>query len=252
MDFQNLKLFILHILFPKTCLHCRKDLEFRDTAPLCPECFSRMERIPGLFCNRCGLPLPYGGAHCHACRGGRGDQYKCSLIRAAFVFNPQLRSLVHAFKYKGKTSLARHFGNWLAAAWERYPEIHDSDILSFVPLSQKRLKERGYNQSGLLAKAFAVKTGLALEDGLLKKSKETKSQASLSKAERMENIKNAFEVIDPARVKGKKVLLIDDVCTTGATLEECASALKKAGAQKVSALVLAREPLKDGNSSVKT
>lgn len=232
----------LHVFFPRTCFHCGKDLAFRDENPLCPECSGGIESIPELHCKRCGLPLPYGGAHCYDCRGHKADGHKCSIIRAAFVFNPQLRSVVHAFKYDSKPYLAKHLGNRLASAWDRYSEIQEYDTVVYVPLHREKERERGFNQSKLLAEVLASGKKLTLLEGAMERSRNTRAQAKLSKEERMKNVKGAFMVTRSEEIKGKKILIVDDVSTTGETLEACAVELKKAGAKAVAALVLAREP----------
>lgn len=234
--------YLLHVLFSRTCLHCRRDLSFRDESPLCPGCAGGLEPIPELHCKRCGLPLPDGGAHCYDCRGSKSAEYKCSLIRAAFVFNPQFRSLIHAFKYRPRPGLSRELGKFLSMAWDRYPEIQQYDTVVYVPLHREKEKERGFNQSRLLAEVLASVKKLTLLEGGLERSRNTRAQAKLSKEERTLNVKDAFNVVKQEKIKGRKILIIDDVSTTGATLEACAVELKKAGAKSVAALVLAREP----------
>lgn len=234
--------FLLHVLLPKTCFSCGADLKFASSEPLCPACEKEL-RTPGkLICRRCGVPLKDGGAHCYRCRGGKADEFKCKIIRSALLFNPACRSLVHAFKYSGYTHLARYMGRRMLLDFKTYPELADADVLVPVPLHAKKLRRRGYNQSELLARAFARETGLACDCSCLMRRRDTPSQTHLNRAGRLANMTGAFTCVLPECVKGKTVLLVDDVATTGATLEGCAQALKAAGARRVLAYTFSREP----------
>jgi ComF family protein len=235
-------LFLINVFFPRICLHCKRDLHYQDENILCPECFAKLEPLPDLLCKRCSLPLPSGGAYCPDCRGKKPKEFKCSFIKSAFVFNPQIRSVVHSFKYESKPYLADRIGVWLSASVEKYPQLKEYTHVLAVPLSRKKEQKRGFNQSKLLAEFLSNKTGMVLLENTIERTKDTKSQVTLSRKERIENMQNAFRVLMPEKVKNKKILLIDDVATTGSTLEECAIVLKKAGAQSVAALTLAREP----------
>ncbi|MBI4056100.1 MAG: ComF family protein [Elusimicrobia bacterium] len=243
--------YLLHFLFPRTCGHCHRDLVSQTQNPLCPTCFEQLQLIvpfldsatisfapQNLYCQRCGIPLPHGGAHCHACRGKR---FFCDNIRSVFLFTPPLQSLIHRFKYEDRKSLAQPLGEWMGSAFKQYPELQDTEILIPVPLHAQREKKRGFNQSHLLAAIHSQNTGLPLSK-ILTRIKPTPPQVKLSKTQRIENVQEAFELHDTESIKHKKVLLIDDVCTTGATLEECARVLRRKGhAKKVYALTLARQ-----------
>lgn len=164
-------------------------------------------------------------------------------MRSFGQFAGPLQNLIYKLKYGGKDELGNELSFFLMKAWERYPEIHDSDAAVPVPMHGSSLRERGYNQAEVLAFCFARNLGPAR--GLpfskaLARTRRTTSQTRLHSADRAKNVESAFAVKDPALVKGKTILLIDDVCTTGSTLQECAKALKKGGAKKVSALTLAR------------
>ena len=232
---------LLDILLPRTCLHCKRDLSFSTGLPLCPDCLAQLKEVPKLFCQRCGVPLPDGGAHCFHCRGSKAAQYKCSLIRSAQLFNPEARSLAHHFKYRGKTALAPFMAGRLVIALERYGELAPFSVIVPVPVSPDRFKERGYNQSLLLARELGKLSGLEVWEDVLVKVRETRQQALLGRDERAANLLDAFAVAKPAAVRRRHILLVDDVATTGATLEACAMALKKAGALRVAALTFARE-----------
>lgn len=231
---------MLHILLPRTCFSCGKDLAFDYSYPLCSSCISRIRRPGALICQRCGTVLPGGGAHCARCRGSKGKAFKCRIIRSAWLFGPEVRALIHAFKYDGYTFLAAYLGEQLALEFKKYPELSCSQVIIPVPLHPKKQRARGYNQSQLLAKELSRMTGLVAKADWLSRSRNTKPQARLNRQERLGNMTGAFQAAPD--VKGKNILLVDDVATTGATLEGCALALKEAGAKQVVAFTLAREP----------
>lgn len=232
--------YILHILFPKTCFSCGEDLPFGEDFPLCAVCFSQIQYPGPLICRRCGTVLPAGGAHCARCRGSKAKTFKCGVIRSAWLFGPQTQALIHAFKYQGYSFLADFLGERMAQEFIKYPELTPIDWVVPVPLHPKKRRVRGYNQSQLLAESFCKHTGLLLRGEVLLRQRDTLSQARLKRAERLTNMAGAFAALP--EVKGKRILLIDDVATTGATLEGCAAALKQAGAKQVTAFTLAREP----------
>lgn len=232
---------LLHVLLPNTCYSCRRDLPFRHRSPLCDACSALVRPVGPLYCLRCGKPLPDGGAHCYHCRGSKAREYRCKIIRSAVVFGPQVRALIHAFKYADRPYLADYLAEWMWGAWEKYPDLAGAQLLLPVPLHPKKLKKRGYNQSELLACALARRKQLPVDTRSLIRRRDTPSQTKFGREARLKNMDGAFECIAPAAVKGKVILLIDDVATTGATLEGCARALKQAGAKKVMAYTLARE-----------
>lgn len=233
---------LLHILLPRTCFACGADMPFKNTDALCNMCAGAVQ-VPGpLICRRCGVPLKDGGAHCFHCRGSKADKYACKVIRSAWVFSAVTRGAIHAFKYSGYTHLADYFASALLARFKAYPELACADVLVPVPLHPKKERRRGYNQALLLAKAFSGKLGLPVLDGVLRRGRNTPSQTKLDRAGRLANMNGAFVCADSQAVKGKVILLIDDVATTGATLEGCARALRLAGAKRVMAYTLAREP----------
>ena len=232
---------ILHFFFPRVCVSCGQDLPFDTQDFLCASCKAQLTRPGPLICARCGVELPSGGAHCFACRGSKGATYKCKLIRSSFIFNTSSRALVHALKYQGADYVAPFMGRLMAARYKELPELPQADIVIPVPLFSKRQRERGYNQSELLARTFATEALLALDTTSLVRTRDTLSQTKLGRKGRLENMTGAFTCKNPSRVKGKTVLLIDDVATTGATLEGCAIALRQAGAKRVVAYTFARE-----------
>lgn len=233
--------YLLHVLLPRTCFACGKDLTYDAAAPLCPSCENGLT-LPGpLICQRCGVVLKSGGAHCFHCRGSKEDKFKCKIIRSACNFNEFSRGLVHALKYQGIDYVAPYMGAFMARRFTLFGEFSDVNLVIPVPLFKKRMRKRGYNQSELLARAFCKETGIALDTSSLVRVRDTGSQTKLGREARIANMAGAFKVKDAAAVKGKTVLLIDDVATTGSTLEACAQALRQAGAKRVMAFTFARE-----------
>ena len=164
-----------------------------------------------------------------------------SRLSVYFKFNTSSRSLVHALKYSRADYLAKYMGAQMAVRYKNYPELAEAEVVMPVPLFPKRNRTRGYNQSELLAENFAPLVGLPLDSKSLVRIKNTISQTTLGRVGRLANMKGAFAYKKQEPIKGKTVLLIDDVATTGATLEGCAEALKVAGAKKVMAYTFARE-----------
>ncbi|MBR2392708.1 MAG: ComF family protein [Elusimicrobiaceae bacterium] len=233
--------YFLHFLFPKTCLACGCDLDAQTQHSLCSCCLAALRTLGPLICRRCGAVLKSGGAHCYACRGTKAKKYKCSVIRSAFVFNDSSRAWIHALKYGGADYLGKEMGKEMSLRFCRYPELSEAELIIPVPLFSKKYRQRGYNQSELLARSFSAELSLPLDKNSLKRIRHTVSQTTLGRKERLENMAGAFVCINPKAVYRKTILLIDDVATTGATLEGCAQALKQAGAKKVLAYTFARE-----------
>ena len=195
-----------------------------------------MERLPRVeppFCARCGDQVVTDGL-CARCRTSP-LQIEC--IRAVVYFEGVLREALHQLKYRGRTVLAEPLGGLMAAYWMQHPL--SADVVVPVPLHAARLRERGYNQAALLARVMARRIGLPLDERTLVRQRATASQVDLDASQRKENVRGAFSCFDRT-LAGRRVLLVDDVCTTGATLEACAVALYEGGARSVQALTLAR------------
>jgi ComF family protein len=203
------------------CADCLK-----DPAPLSAEFFCLNCRTP--FLN--SFPLDSEG-RCMLCRNGRRGYDEAFCYGA---YEGTLRKLIHLFKYSGMRRLARPLGALLADA---LPRDRQFDLVTPVPLHWRRRWQRGFNQSELLGKAIARARRIPAKN-LLRRASATRAQAGLSNAQRRENVVGAFRA--RGRVNGLRILLIDDVMTTGATAGACARALKKAGAKSVAVLALAR------------
>ncbi|MHA7872260.1 MAG: ComF family protein, partial [Hyphococcus sp.] len=192
------------------------------------------------FCRRCGVPFAaaYGdGVECPSCIA---EPPVFDRARAAVVYDDASHRLVVGFKHSDRTELAPVFAQWLARAGREL--FSPTAILTPAPLHPRRLMARRYNQSAMLAKRLSEVTGLVFESGLLTRTRATPPQKNLSAEGRKRNVAGAFAVSGAAaeQVAGAHVIVIDDVLTTGATVSACARALRKAGAARVDALVLAR------------
>jgi len=229
----NLKRLALNLLFPRWCIGCGKEGDY-----ICAACRRSLTTITPPVCPRCGRPLsnsPVSGV----CPGCSGWQTMINGVRAPFLFDGIIRDAVHQFKYRNLRAL----GSELAGLM--YDYLTDNpipgDALVPVPLHGKRLRERGYNQSALLARGLARLSGVPVIEGSLIRRKYASSQARSSNTkERHSNVAGAFACRD-GRFQGKHVILIDDVSTSGATLNTCAGVLKSAGAAAVWGLVIALE-----------
>ncbi len=220
---------LLDLLFPVRCAGCGRAGEL-----LCPACRAQVQPVPQPVCIRCGRPLAVQG-RCDGCAAG---QFHVSAIRSAAVYADPLSQVIHRFKYEGRPELHEPLGQMLAGYWrDRSATV---DLVAAVPLHENRLRERGFNQSDLLAAVLCREVRLPLlQPGVLRRERDTAQQMLLGPAERRTNVQDAFRWRGP-HLAGSKVLLIDDVATTGSTLEACAEALLAAGANKVWALTVAR------------
>ena len=224
----SLRTHFLDFLFPPHCVGCR-----RVGAWLCAECLSQVPRVEPPFCTRCGDVVVAGGL-CVRCRTSP-LQIEC--IRSVVYSEGVLREAIHQFKYCDLTALVGPLGDLMAAYWVQHPM--PVDVVVPVPLHAARLRERGYNQAALLSREMARRVGLVVHERTLVRQRATVPQVELDARQRKENVHAAFRC-SGNDLAGKRVLLVDDVCTTGATLEACAVALHEGGARGVQALTLAR------------
>jgi ComF family protein len=207
---------ILDLLFPPKCVFCSRILD--DSEYWCDDCASSLLLTAD---------------------GGRQDGEFYDFCLAPLYYTGSVRKSVLRYKFRGAAAYADAYGKILASCIREHIDV-EYDIVSWVPLSSRRKRERGYDQAFLLASATAAELGLEAEETLIK-PKDIKPQSELKgKDERIENISGAFEARDPELIKDKCVLLIDDIVTTGSTLEECAKELLKNGAKKVICAALAR------------
>ncbi len=231
----------LHGLLPVKCDGCGTALTDDPVPFFCRTCWAAIRPLSGPACPACGLPfasdvaLTYSPEH--RCLSCRQDPPVFTKAWACYAYEPPLQQAIHLFKYRGKVVLAKALGTLLRQAWPHLPGI---DLLLPVPLHPSRLRDREYNQSLLLADELNRDLRLPLVYDNLVRLRATPPQTELSRSERLANLRRCFSVLRPGEIDGKRVLLIDDVMTTGTTVNECAKALRKAGAAEVFVVTLAR------------
>ncbi len=227
----------LDLIFPPACAGCD-----RPGGRLCAGCWAALARLEPPVCALCGYPAPAAGASgcavCQARSAARGAPLTALAgLRSAAFFEGPLQHALHQLKYRRNIALADCLARELAAAWARW-DLPAGWVVP-VPLSAQRQRERGYNQTGLLARGFADLAGLPYLPAAAVRARHTATQVGLSAAERQANVSGAFAA-RAHLVAGRSLLLVDDVCTTGATLAACAEALVAAGAASVWGLTLGR------------
>ncbi|BBF91322.1 amidophosphoribosyltransferase [Blastochloris tepida] len=223
---------------PPTCIACRAPVA--DDGGLCPACWSRLTFISRPFCERLGTPFPADLGPGLLSPAAIAEPPAYDRARAVAHYDEVARRLVHALKFGDRTDLARPLGRMMAQAGAEL--LADADALVPVPLHWTRLWQRRFNQSAALADAVGRIAGRPVRNDLLVRRRRTGHQIGLSRAERARNVQGAFAVpaLATGEVRGRRLVLVDDVLTTGATLEACARALSRAGAARVDALVFAR------------
>ena len=229
---------LLSFVLPAFCPICKTPLGEGESI-VCEDCFQQMPLIAAPFCQSCGSPLKGEGVYCRRCREGDSPLRRG---RGVGVYGGVLLELIQLLKYKRKPSLARRLGSLMAEIALSDPMMSQADLVVPVPLYRTRLRERGYNQAELLAREVSESMGVGLSARSLVRRKATRTQTLLSEEERRENVRDAFLVVKEKEVKGRKVILVDDVLTTGATLRSAASALLESGAAEVYGLVSAIAP----------
>lgn len=213
-----------------------------DDSGLCPECFNKMIFISAPYCKHCGLPFIDSATVnsemlCPNCIKEKKSLFR--MERSAIKYDAVSKKTILAFKFMDKTENARVFAKWLKIAG-RDIFTAGADVLIPVPLHYRRLVARRYNQSALLVKELGKLTGLETNFSSLVKFKSTKPQVRFTGQARRKNVKGAFRIKMPEKIKGKHVVLIDDVLTTGSTVRECAKVLLNSGAASVDVLTIAR------------
>lgn len=229
---------VLDTILPPRCVGTGKIVDIQGS--ISPDFWSELNFIEKPFCKTCGLPFSFDVGEDCLCANCLDTPPEFDKTRAAVVYNDASRKVILAFKFKDKTHYLHTFVPWMMRSGAEL--IKTADYIIPVPLHNKKLRQRLFNQSALLAQEIARRSGKNyLAEGLIR-SRNTTPQKGLSKKERLANISGAFEVNKKfaKELTGKTVLLIDDIFTTGSTLNECAKMLKKAGATEVNILAIAR------------
>jgi ComF family protein len=231
----------LDLILPSSCAYCSSPIEDSAVPFFCDTCWSDFSVLPGPFCPSCGKPFGSSAALIHSpnheCQDCRSRHPRFDQAVSVGYFEGSLREAIHQFKYRPCRALGTPLGTWMSGNLQLLTFI---DIIMPVPLHRSRLRQRGFNQALLLAEPLSVAGDLSLCFDNLWRIRPTRPQVELSGDERIKNVAGAFALRRPQDVSGRSVLLVDDVFTTGATLNECADVLKIAGASSVTALTLAR------------
>ena len=219
---------VLDLVYPPQCLGCGDEGSF-----LCSPCETSLPRLKVPYCRKCAQPVT-SGTLCRQCAAAPPF---LDGIKAAFIMEGAIREAIHALKYRNLRAASPTLGR-LLARWLVSNPI-PGEVLVPVPLHKRRIRDRGYNQSALLAKEVSKVTGLPVRENLLVRTRDTPPQISLSLQERIGNVEGSFEL--PGDGRGLKIILVDDVVTTGSTMSACGKALRAGGAGSVWGLALARE-----------
>jgi ComF family protein len=228
---------VLDIALPTLCVACREPV---DGEGVCAACWAKLSFIEPPYCPRLGIPFVYDPGPDMLSMEAIASPPAYQRARAAVRYDEVARTLVHALKYQDRTDLAPAMGRWMARAGREL--LDGADMLIPVPLHWRRAWHRRYNQSGALARSIERQSGVALRGDVLQRVRATEQQVGLSRPQRASNVQGAFKV-SPDRqseIAGRRLVLIDDVLTSGATTDACARALLRAKAAQVDVLVFAR------------
>jgi ComF family protein len=228
---------VLDIALPTLCVACREPV---DGEGVCAECWSKLSFIEPPYCPRLGIPFVYDPGPDMLSMEAIASPPAYQRARAAVRYDKVARTLVHALKYQDRTDLAPAMGRWMARAGREL--LDGADMLIPVPLHWRRAWHRRYNQSGALARVIERQSGIKLRGDILQRVRATEQQVGLSRPQRASNVQGAFKVSADrqSEIAGRRLILIDDVLTSGATTDACARALLRAKAAQVDVLVFAR------------
>lgn len=228
---------VVDVALPQLCASCREPV---GDAGLCAACWAKLSFIAPPYCKRLGIPFTYDPGPGILSMEAIADPPAYHRARAAVRYDDVARTLVHALKYGDRLDLAPTMGRWMAGAGRTL--LDEADALVPVPLHWRRQWARRFNQSALLAEVISRAAGVPVSYRALKRVKATPQQVGLSQSARAQNVQGAFRAPphSKAEIAGRRLILIDDVLTSGATMDACARALLRAGAAQVDALVFAR------------
>ena len=229
---------VADVLLPPVCISCRARIGSHGL--VCGDCFAQIDFIAPPVCARLGVPLPYDAGEPCLSAAAIVSPPVYDRARAVARYSETMRDLIQSFKYRDRQEGLRLFNRWLMRAGAEL--LTDAELIVPVPLYRSRLWWRRFNQSALLAQGVSRLSGIPVDCFVLKRVRRTASQVGLSAEQRKRNVVGAFKIAPPRApaIKGRRIMLVDDVITTGATAEACARVLKRGGAARVDVLALAR------------
>lgn len=234
----------LRAVLPGRCAACGRERGRGGGRVLCPACEGAVVHPPKNICSGCGRPLDFDyeieTGETYACGECIGKRRPYSKLRFALVYKGPVRELVHKFKFQGERRLAGPLSELGRGALVPWMEEAGAEVIVPVPLAARKLFGRGYNPAYLLARRFGKWAGVEVAEGALRRVRPTAPQFGLTKDERRKNVRGAFSVYDKRAVRDRRVILFDDIHTTGATVEECCRTLKKAGPKEIFVVTLCR------------
>ena len=230
---------LLDLLFPPLCHICKAFIPEADDLFICAACLQKITYLVTPLCSICGTPFGTEGGLDHVC-GACLKHPPFQVCRSATLFAGPVQELIHRFKYGHRVHLSQPLGLLTSRALTPFAREAAPELIVPVPLHRKRLRQRGYNQSQLIGAVLAKQWRVPLEVGNLRRVRWTEPQTSLDAAERRGNVGGAFAVRDGRRLEGKRVLLVDDVYTTGSTIRACAEPLREAGVAALYVVTVAR------------
>ena len=232
---------ILLLVYPPMCAGCARACYADKPEPFCPDCFVALDLIAEPYCLLCGIPFGAETTTSHLCGDCLGSVHLFDRARATGFYQGLIREVIHRFKYGGQTFLVHPLAGMLIAPGKELTRLHRIDTIVPVPLHYKRLRQRGFNQASLLAGRLGSLLKIPVDYSSLKRTRWTDPQIGLSRNQRAANVKGAFSLKAREKIKGKGILLVDDVLTTGETVNQCVRVLKKTGeAREVVVLTVAR------------
>ena len=230
---------LLDVILPPLCHICHAFIPNSGTLHICTTCYERLPLVSSPLCSLCGIPFAGTGGD-HRCGACTLHPPHFDVARAHFLYEGPIRELIHAFKYNRNIHLRYPLALLALEATGGVTAEYHPNLIVPVPLHRSRLRQRGFNQAVLFGRVLSSRLPVPMVADALVRTRATEPQIELSAAERKDNVRGAFSVKRAASISGKSILLLDDVMTTGSTMDECAKELKKAGASAVIALTIAR------------
>lgn len=226
-----------------SCMSCGKEIEDGTKFNLCENCLNSLDKIEGRLCKKCGEEIV--GENVRVCDYCKERDYKFNSNHSCFYYNAVSASIIKNFKYNGRKYYAKSIAEIMA---QRSDFFEDVDVITFVPINKKRKRERGFNQSEEIAKHLSKMLNIPLVT-ILEKEKDGKHQAALGQKDRLKNLKGSFKIIaeNVNKVRGKRVIIVDDVFTTGATLNECARVIRVCRPISVNTVTFAKTKFNSAN-----